>query len=86
MTARSSKRSTIKAFVAHYQPIIDLTDPRFAPIGAEALVRWKNTTHSLIMPDKLVDMANGNDVSPKDIILETPRAPGSRISARPWMS
>jgi diguanylate cyclase (GGDEF)-like protein/PAS domain S-box-containing protein len=42
-------------FQVHYQPQIDLTSG--AMIGAEALIRWQDTEHGLVLPEQFVSIA-----------------------------
>ena len=39
----------------HYQPVVRITDG--SVVGAEALVRWKHTTHGWIPPDEFIPLA-----------------------------
>ena len=41
--------------VAHYQPILDMTDGRL--MGVEALARWHHPTRGLIGPDQFIPLA-----------------------------
>ena len=42
-------------FQLHYQPIYNLKDRK--PIGVEALIRWQDPEHGLIMPDDFIPFA-----------------------------
>jgi len=42
-------------FELHYQPIFNLNDQKFT--GVEALIRWRNPKHGLIMPDDFIPLA-----------------------------
>ena len=42
-------------FELHYQPRVDLTIGRI--VGAEALLRWRDPVHGLIMPDQFIPLA-----------------------------
>lgn len=44
-----------KEFQLHYQPIYNLKDQKL--IGVEALIRWQDTEHGLIMPDNFIPFA-----------------------------
>ena len=43
------------AFTLHFQPIVDVLDGR--PIGAEALVRWRQADGTMIAPDDFIPLA-----------------------------
>ena len=47
-----------REFVAHFQPIVRLSDR--APIGAEALARWHHAQRGSVPPDKFIDVAQRN--------------------------
>lgn len=42
-------------FVVHYQPVVDLRDNTL--VGAEALIRWKQSNGELIMPGDFIELA-----------------------------
>lgn len=42
-------------FLLHYQPIYNLKDQKL--IGVEALIRWQDPEHGLIMPDEFIPFA-----------------------------
>ena len=44
--------------VAHYQPIVDLSDGR--PLGVEALARWHHPTGTLISPAQFIPLAESS--------------------------
>ena len=44
-----------EAFVVHYQPRFDLAS--MAPIGLEALVRWRHPRHGLLAPAEFIELA-----------------------------
>ncbi|VAW85851.1 diguanylate cyclase/phosphodiesterase (GGDEF & EAL domains) with PAS/PAC sensor(s) [hydrothermal vent metagenome] len=49
-----------KELVVHYQPIIDI--PSRSPIGAEALLRWKNPILGNIPPNEFISLAEQTDL------------------------
>ena len=54
----------------HYQPLVSLSDRRI--IGAEALVRWNDPDHGMLLPGQFITLAerNGTIVELEQMVLE----------------
>jgi diguanylate cyclase (GGDEF)-like protein/PAS domain S-box-containing protein len=54
----------------HYQPLVSLTDRRI--VGAEALVRWNDPEHGMLLPGQFIRLAerNGTIVALEQMVLE----------------
>ena len=73
MRARAVERMELEAairrglergeFSVVYQPVVDLTDPLRAVVGAEALVRWKHPEKGELEPAAFIDVAEETGLS-----------------------
>ena len=54
----------------HYQPLVSLSDRRI--VGAEALVRWNDPDHGMLLPGQFIRLAerNGTIVALEQMVLE----------------
>ncbi len=54
----------------HYQPLVSLTDRRI--VGAEALIRWNDPDHGMLLPGQFIKLAerNGTIVALEQMVLE----------------
>ena len=54
----------------HYQPLVSLVDRRI--VGAEALVRWNDPDHGILLPGQFIRLAerNGTIVALEQMVLE----------------
>ncbi len=54
----------------HYQPMVSLADRRI--VGAEALVRWNDPDHGMLLPGQFIKLAerNGTIVALEQMVLE----------------
>ncbi len=54
----------------HYQPLVSLSDRRI--VGAEALVRWNDPDHGILLPGQFIRLAerNGSIVGLEQMVLE----------------
>jgi diguanylate cyclase (GGDEF)-like protein/PAS domain S-box-containing protein len=54
----------------HYQPLVSLVDRRI--VGAEALVRWNDPDHGMLLPGQFIKLAerNGTIVALEQMVLE----------------
>jgi EAL domain-containing protein (putative c-di-GMP-specific phosphodiesterase class I) len=57
LTFGSRLRHAVEAesWVLHYQPVVDLADGRM--VGAEALIRWQDTTGGIVAPGEFIPIA-----------------------------
>jgi EAL domain-containing protein (putative c-di-GMP-specific phosphodiesterase class I) len=54
----------------HYQPLVSLSDRRI--VGAEALIRWNDPDHGILLPGQFIRLAerNGTIVALEQMVLE----------------
>ena len=53
--SRLRRAVELESWVLHYQPVVDLADGRM--VGAEALIRWQDTTGGLVAPGEFIPVA-----------------------------
>jgi diguanylate cyclase (GGDEF)-like protein/PAS domain S-box-containing protein len=55
MAGRLRRAAARGEFVLHYQPLVDLSNG--APVGVEALIRWRDADRGLVMPGEFIPLA-----------------------------